>query len=92
MIDEPEEQRQPGAQEKTCNHGEVKRGVLAAMNDVAGKAAEAERKLATEEKERADSHQDTAQKEQSAAEFAEWFHAASIKQSRYRSNGALREE
>lgn len=57
------------------------------MDDIAGKASEAKRHLATKKQKSADDQQEAAEKQQNAAEFAERVHARSIKQSQRGSNG-----
>lgn len=46
--DEPEEERERDAEEKTRNDGKVKGHVFAAVNDVAGQFSQAERQLVSE--------------------------------------------
>jgi hypothetical protein len=67
VIDEPEEQAQGDAEDEARNDRKVDPGVFAAMDDVAGKAAEAKRKFAAEVKESADGEDYRAEKEKSAA-------------------------
>lgn len=49
MIDEPEKETEREADNKASDDWKVKRGVFAAMNDVARKAAKTERNFAAEE-------------------------------------------
>lgn len=46
--EEPEEKRKAEAQDEARDEGEVKGGVFAAMDDVAGEATEAEREFSAE--------------------------------------------
>ncbi len=48
--------------------------MLAAMDDVAGKTAEAEGELSAEVKERTDENEESAEKKKGAAEFAKGIH------------------
>jgi hypothetical protein len=64
VIDQPEEEREGGAEEETRDDGEVEGGVFAAMDDVAGEAAEAEGEFASDVKKGAEG----------AAEFAKRVH------------------
>jgi len=74
MGDEPEEKRQGGAEEDTGDEREIERGVFAAMNDVAGEAAKAEREFATEIEKSADEYKEGAEDEEGAAKFAKGVH------------------
>ena len=48
--------------------------MLAAVNDVARKMSEAERKFSAKEEKSPDEHKETTKKNESAAEFAEGIH------------------
>ncbi len=76
MIDQPEEEREGGAEEETRDDGEVEGGVFAAMDDVAGEAAEAEGEFAfaSDVKKGADRDEESAENEEGAAEFAKRVH------------------
>jgi len=74
MSKEPEEERKANAEEEAGDDGEIKSGVLAAVDDVAGKAAEAKRELAAEIKKSADEDEEAAEEKKGAAEFAERVH------------------
>jgi len=74
--DEPEEEREAEAQHEAGDDWEVERGVFAAMDDVAGEAAEAQREFSTEIQKSADEGQERANDEERAAEFAERIHQA----------------
>ena len=54
MREEPEEEREADAEEQAGDDREVESGVFAAMDDVAGEAAEAEGEFTAEVKKRAD--------------------------------------
>jgi hypothetical protein len=72
--DEPEEERVSGADEEAGDNGKVKRGVLAAVDDVPGKPSEAEREFASEIENSADKDHEAADEEKRASEFAERVH------------------
>ena len=74
MGEEPEEERKAKAEEEAGDDGEIESGVLAAVDDVAGKAAEAKRELAAEIKKSADEDEEAAEEKKGAAEFAERVH------------------
>lgn len=74
MAEEPEEKAQADRQEKASHDGEVKGGVLAAMDDIAGQAAEAKRHPGAEKEERASEGEHSTEDEENAAEFAERIH------------------
>ncbi len=86
MGDEPKEQRQCGAKEERSDEREVERGVFAAMNDVPGETAEAEREFTTEIKKCADEYEEGAEDEEGAAKFAEGIHGESLEERRCRCN------
>jgi len=54
MGEEPEEKRKTQAEDKARNDREVEGSVFAAMDDVAGKAAESQRKFSAEVEKSAD--------------------------------------
>lgn len=78
MIEEPKEQREDEAEDQAGDDGEVESGVLAAMNDVAGKTAEPEREFATKIKKGAHKHKKSSENNNNAAEFAQWVHGESL--------------
>ena len=78
MTDEPEQQTQTEAEDEAGDDGEIKGGVFAAMDDVAGEAAEAEWKSCAEIKECAEEDEEAAKDEERAAEFAERLHAGIV--------------
>lgn len=69
MREEPEQQAKRGAEHETGNDGKVKRGVLAPMEDIAGKSAQTEWKFAAEIKQRAYASEYCTKKKQQAAEI-----------------------
>jgi hypothetical protein len=71
MGQEPEEQSQSDADHQAGNYREIESGVLAAMDDVAGKPAEAQRKFSAEVEKRADDDEEPSQNEEGAAYIAE---------------------
>jgi len=72
--EEPEEERECNAEEEASDDGKVERGVLAAVDDVAGEAAQAEGELVTEVKKSAKKNEESSEEEKRAAEFAERVH------------------
>ena len=72
--DEPEEKGQRDAEKKTRDDGKVKRGVFAAVKDVAGQFSEAERELVAEIKKDTNQNKKCSEKDKSAAEFTERVH------------------
>jgi len=75
MSDQPEEQRNGRTEQQAGDDRKVEAGVLSAVDDVAGEAAEAEGKFSDEIKERAYDDEETAENEKGAAEFAGRFHS-----------------
>jgi hypothetical protein len=80
MREEPEEQRETGAEQEAGNDREIKRGVFAAMDDVAGEAAEAEREFSAEIKKSTQNDEKSTENENSAAEFANGVHSGILPQ------------
>jgi|HubBroStandDraft_1064217.scaffolds.fasta_scaffold698493_2 hypothetical protein len=78
MREEPEEKRKSETEDEAGNDREVKGGVLAAMDDVAGQAAEAEGKSAAEIEKSADDSEERGEEEKSAAEIAQGIHKESL--------------
>ena len=72
--EEPEEERKTEAEEEAGNDREVEGGMFAAVDDVAGEAAEAQWEFSAEVKQSADKDQEDAENEEGAAKFAEGFH------------------
>jgi hypothetical protein len=70
----PEEEGQRDADDKRRGDRKIKGAVLAAMDDVAGETAEAEREAATEIEQSADDDDEDAEDEEDAAEIAERIH------------------
>ena len=75
MREEPEEEREDSAEEEAGDDREVEGGVFAAVDDVAGEAAEAQWEFSAEVKQSADKDQEGAENEEGAAEFAEGIHS-----------------
>ena len=88
MVDEPEKEAQCNADDETGDDGKVKGGVLAAMDDVARKAAKAEGELAAEKEKCANEEQDSSEDEQGSAKFAE-VHAAIMQRRRCGGGGRI---
>ena len=74
MSKKPEEERKAEAEDKAGDDREVEGGVFAAVDDVAGEAAEAQWEFSAEVKQSANKDQEDAENEEGAAEFAEGFH------------------
>ena len=74
MGKEPEEEREHGAEYETGDDWEIEGGVFTAMDDVARKAAEAEREFATKVEKSTDEDEESAEEKESAAEFAKGVH------------------
>jgi phage-related minor tail protein len=77
--DEPEEERNAEAEDETSDNRKVKRGVFAAVDDIAGKAAEAQGKFSAEVEKSANEHEEATEEEQGAAEFTQRVHEESLK-------------
>ncbi len=80
MGEEPEKQAQADTEEKTGDDRKVEGGVLAAMHDVAGEAAEAEGELGAEVKNGADEDQESPEEKERATEFAKGIHSRILPQ------------
>jgi hypothetical protein len=80
MGKEPEEEREDGAEDEAGDDGEIKRGVLAVMDDVAGQAAKTEGESAAEVEKRADSSEDNAEEKQVSAEISERLHKEIVRE------------
>ena len=63
MGEEPQEQRESGAEDKTGDDRKIEGGVFAAVDDVAGEAAEAQGELAAKVEERAENDQEDTENE-----------------------------
>jgi hypothetical protein len=72
--EEPEEEREGGAEEETGDNREVERGVFAAMEYVAGEFSQAEGEFRTKIKKCAQEDEEAAEEEKCAAEFAGGIH------------------
>jgi hypothetical protein len=82
MGEEPEQESQADAEEDGSGDWEIERGVLAAVDDVAGKATEAEGEAVGEVEEGAGGDEDCAEDEESAGEGAGGVHGRSLAGSR----------
>ncbi len=69
MGEEPEEEREGGAEYETGDDWKIKGGVFAAMDDVARKAAKAEGQSATKVEKSAGKDKKASKQEESASEF-----------------------
>jgi hypothetical protein len=78
--EEPEDERKDEAEDKASHDREIKCGVFAAVDDVAGKFSETEREFAAEEQKSTDDDEEAAEIEERAAEFAERIHKSIIEE------------
>ena len=74
MGEEPEEEREGGAEYETGDDWKIKGGVFAAMDDVARKAAKAEGQSATKVEKSAGKDKKASKQEESASEFTNGVH------------------
>jgi hypothetical protein len=74
LIDDPENQAEKDADDDAGDQREVEGGALAAMDDVAGQAAEAKGKFGPEIEEGADNDEKGAEDEQGASELLSGLH------------------
>ena len=76
--EEPEEKREGGAEKEAGDDRKVQSGVFAAMDDVAGEMARAEREFAAKKEKSAREDEEAAEEKKSAAEFAEGVHGGIV--------------
>jgi hypothetical protein len=76
--EEPEEKEESEAKEESGDDGEKESGVFAAVDDVAGEAAESEREATGEVEQGAGDGKDGAEDEEDAAEFTKRVHEAIV--------------
>jgi len=74
MREEPEEERDRGAEYETGDDWKIKGGVFAAMDDVARKAAKVEGQFATKAEKSTGEEKKASKQEESATEFANGVH------------------
>jgi hypothetical protein len=74
LIDQPENQANDHADDQTGDERKIKCAMLAAMNDVSGQAAKAERKLWTQIEKRSDEDEHGSDGEQQTTELLNGFH------------------
>jgi hypothetical protein len=74
LIDQPENQANDHADDQTGDERKIKCAMLAAMNDVSGQAAKAERKLWTQIEKRSNEDQHGSDGEQQTTELLNGFH------------------
>jgi hypothetical protein len=74
MRKKPEDEGESKAEDEASDDGKVKRGVLAAMDDVTGQTAKAKWKLTAEEKQSTNEDEKATKNQKRAAEFAEGRH------------------
>lgn len=77
---EPEEKRKSGTEKEAGDDREIKGGVFAAMDDVAGKPAKAEREFCAEVEQCANDGEREANQEKHAAEIAKRIHGSIIEE------------
>jgi len=82
LVDDPENDAEEDADDDAGDQRKVESGALAAMDDVAGQASEAEGKFGSEVEERADDDENRAEDEEGAAELLVRFHGAIVKEAR----------
>jgi hypothetical protein len=75
MSEKPEEERKTEAENEAGDDREVEGGVFAAMDDVAGEAAEAQREFSAKVKKSTYNDEESTENEKGAAEFAEGIHS-----------------
>jgi hypothetical protein len=80
MSKEPEEQGEAEAEDEAGDDGKVEGGVFAAVDDVTGKAAEAEGQFSAKVKKCAYDDKEPAEHEEGAAEFANRVHCRILPQ------------
>jgi hypothetical protein len=73
--EEPEEEREGGAEEEAGDNGEIESGVFATVDDVAGEAAKAEGKLPAKIKKSAQNDEESTENEEGAGEYARGVHS-----------------
>jgi hypothetical protein len=88
MVDEPEKEAQRNADDETGDDGKVEGGVVAAMDDVARKAAKTEGEFAAEKEKCANEEQDSSEDEQGSAKLAV-VHAAIMQRRRCGGGGRI---
>ena len=80
VADEPEEEGEAEAQQEAGDDGEIERGVLAAIDNVARKTAEAEGEFAAEIEERPNGDENDAGEKEEFTEVAERVHGESVEE------------
>jgi hypothetical protein len=80
--EEPEKKGKRDAKKKASDDGKVKRGVFAAMNDVAGKLSQAEGEFVAEVQKCTNKNEKCSQGKKGAAEIAERVHEVILPEAR----------
>ena len=75
MSEQPEEERKTEAEEEAGDDRKVEGGAFAAVDDVAGEAAEAQREFSAEVKQSTHNDEESTENEKGATEFAEGIHS-----------------
>jgi hypothetical protein len=83
LIDQPENQANEHADDQTGDERKIKCAMLAAMNDVSGQAAKAERKLWTQIEKRSDEDEHGSDGEQQTTELLNGFHRDPVANDRF---------
>lgn len=92
MIDQPKEERKTEAEDEAGNDGEIEGGVFAAIDDVAGESPQAEGEFSAKVEESTDENEETAEKKERAAEFAEGVHEESVEENAGNGSKEVRKE
>lgn len=74
VRDEPEEERERDAQEKTSDDRKVKRRVFAAMRDISRQFSQAERKFVPEIEKSSEKDEENSEEKERTAQLAEGVH------------------
>src|SRR5260370_9709887 len=80
MANEPEDHRNSHAEKKAGDNREIKSGVFAAVDDVAGKVAKPEGQLSPKVEKCAHEDENASENEKGTAEFAQRFHGKILPQ------------
>ena len=81
MPDEPEEQSKGRAEEQTGDDGEIEGGMFALVDNVTGKAAEAQGEFTAEVEKRAYDDEEPAENKKGAAKLADRIHRPNFNRS-----------
>ena len=87
-ADDPEEKSKHQTHNQAGHDWKVEAGIATLIDDVAGQAAQSERKLRAENEQRTDADKHDAENQQHSPEFTQWVHANGNRRSFYPSHGA----